>query len=130
MWIAKNSITGKEYGKKYSSVYDCQKFIDTDLIVLEYEMQKVFALEDDILRRIKNENKSFLAIIQSAIDSFAIDTGFKDDIKTICEFTLQGKSQQDLDRELHNLACARWQRNNIIRCYNVSQNRYADGFDF
>lgn len=130
MWIAKNSITGKEYGKKYKDVYDCQKFIDTDLIVLEYEMEKVFALENDVLRRINNEGKSFFSIIQSAIDSFANDSGIKDDVHAIVEFSLQGKSQKELDQELHRLACARWQKNNVIRCYNVSQKRWADGFDF
>ena len=30
-WIAKNSITGKTYGIKFDSIYDCQAFIDTKL---------------------------------------------------------------------------------------------------
>lgn len=130
MWIAKNSITGKEYGKKFKDIYDCQKFIDTDLVVLEYEMQKTFALENEILHRIENKDKSFFSILQNAINGFANDSGLKDDIKTIVEFSIQGKSQQELDQELHRLACSRWQRNNIIRCYETSQKRFADGFDF
>lgn len=128
MWIAKNSVTGKEYGKKFDSVYDCQKFIDEKLIVLEYEMQKCFALEKETLERL--ENKSFMQIIQDALNSFAKESGLQDEMKTIIEFSLQGKSQKALDEELHRLVCARWQKNNVIRCYEVNQKRWADGFDF
>lgn len=31
MWIAKNKDTGYEYPKVFSNIYDCQKYIDTEL---------------------------------------------------------------------------------------------------
>lgn len=130
MWIAKNSITGTCYGKKYNSVYDCQAFIDKELCVLEYEMQRCFSLEEDVILHLKNENKSFFDIINDALKSFGEDSGLKEDLSVIVDFSLQGKSQKEIDIKLHELACSRWQKNNIIRCYNLSQNRFADGFDF
>ena len=31
LWIAKNKDNGKEYPKKFSSIYDCQNYIDNEL---------------------------------------------------------------------------------------------------
>ena len=130
MWIAKNSVTGTCYGKKYKSVYDCQSFINKELCILEYEMQRCFSLEKEIIKDINEEDKSFFDIIKDAIDSFGEESGLKEDLSVIVEFSLQGKSQQEIDRRLFELSCSRWQKNNIIRCFNVEDKRFADGFDF
>ena len=63
MWIAKNSITGKVYGKKYQSIYDCQDFINKRLSILEYEFQRAFSLEKQIEEDIKDKHLSFFEII-------------------------------------------------------------------
>lgn len=128
MWIAKNSITGKFYGEKYESIYDCQSFIDKKLFLLEYEMQRCFSLEKDVVANLKK--RSIFEIMQDAFRDFENDSGIKDDIHAICEMTLSGRSQKEIDIEIHRLAMCRWQKNNIIRCYNTEQQRFADGFDF
>lgn len=129
MWVAKNSITGTIYGtKKFSSAMKCQRFIDKKLSLLEYEMQRCFALERETIEDLND--KSFFETIQDVLKSFEEETGIQDDIKAVVEFSISGKSQQELDAELHRLACCRWQRNNIIRCYDTKQERFADGFDF
>lgn len=130
MWIAKNSITGKTYGKKFKSIYDCQDFINKRLSILEYEFQRVFSLEQQIEEDIKDKHLSFFDIIQKNLDEFKQETGIEEDLNAIVRFTLEGRKQKDLDEELHRLSCTRWQKNNVIRCWNVSQNRFADGFDF
>lgn len=129
MWVAKNSITGTIYGsKEFSSAMECQCFIDKKLSLLEYEMQRCFSLEREVIGNLKE--KSFFEIIQDAIKSFEEETGIEDDIKAVVEFSICGKSQQELDVELSRLSRCRWQRNNIIRCYETEQERFADGFDF
>lgn len=130
MWIAKNSITGQTYGKKFDSVYDCQAFIDKELVVLEYEMRRCFSLERDVLDKIKNKGKSFFDIIKDGIEEFCNNSELQDDVRLICEMSLKGKKQKEIDKALFDLSMTRWQKNNIIRCYNTSQNRFADGFDF
>lgn len=136
-WVAKNSITGTIYGKKmYRSAMECQVFIDKELIVLEYEMQRTFALEQYVLDRLslKDSGKSIIECLvetfQKGLNEVAEQTGLRDGIKSCIEFTMQGKSQRELDEELHRIACVHWQRNNIIRCYETEQERFADGFDF
>lgn len=130
MWIAKNSITGQTYGKKFDSVYDRQSFIDKELVVLEYEMRRCFSLERDVLDKIKNECKSLFDILKDAFDEFSKESGLQQDVRLICEMSLKGKKQEEIDKALFDLSMSRWQKNNIIRCYNTSQNRFANGFDF
>lgn len=127
MWIAKNSITGKTYGEKFSSIYDCQAFIDTKLIVLQYEFKKVFALENYIEDSLKE--RDVFQIIGDALKEFENADCMKDFRKAF-EMSLQGKKQQEIDDELNRLALVRWSSNNIIRCWYVEQKRFADGFDF
>lgn len=138
MWIAKNSITGTFYGKKFNNIMDCQHFIDTELLILEYEMQRCFSLEKEIISKIEFNSKHkdeglfqrIMSQIKEGIDEFAEESGLIESAKVVAEFSFKGKTQKEIDTELHKLACARWQRNNIIRCWHVVQKRFADGFDF
>lgn len=96
MWIAKNSITGKTYGNKFKSIYDCQSFID---------------------------------IITDALHSFESCDSMTE-FREVVKMSLQGVKQSKIDNYINNCALSKWSKNNIIRCWNVEQNRFATGFDF
>lgn len=128
MWCAKNSITGKVYGGNFESVYDCQAFIDEKLFLLEYEFSRCFSLEKNLCDNL--ENRSLVYIINDCLREFTVSSDIEKTMSVIVDFTMKGKKQIELDAELHRLACSRFQCNNIIRCYNVEQCRFADGFDF
>ena len=127
MWIAKNSITGKTYGKKFNSIYDCQTFINTKLGVLQYEFKKVFALEREIENSLKE--RDIFQIMSDALKEFE-NCDAMQDLRKGFEMSLQGKKQQEIDDEINRLALVRWSSNNVIRCWYVEQKRFADGFDF
>lgn len=137
MWIAKNSLTGKTYGEPFESIYDCQSFIDGHLKLLEYEFQRAFALEDKFLRDIEYLQKrsgdvcSDIALIfQLGVQSFSKmfeDEDFKLEIE---KCFVNKKKQREIDYQLIGLAKTNWLSNNIIRCWYVEQERFADGFDF
>lgn len=136
MWIAKNSVTGKEYGKKFDSIYDCQAFIDKHLKLLEYEMQRAFSMEETILRDIeisqkaKNLSEELCLRFQLCFSCFE-DSYQNEQMRLIVQDCFKKHSnQRELDRKLTDLAKTNWQKNNIIRCYYVEQKRFADGFDF
>lgn len=137
-WIAKNSITGTTYGKAFDSIWDCQAFIDNSLKLLEYEFQRSMALEHEFLSEIelcnKTKEKGPIEMIGMRIQ-FAIQDFTKQVIteKTKMEFEkcfADKKTQREIDNKLMKYVKTNWLKNNIIRCYNVSQKRWADGFDF
>lgn len=130
MWIAKNSITGTTYGSKFDSIYDCQDFINTKLCVLEYEMQKCFALEFKIQKELNSKAKSFIDLIQESFQYFIKESGIEEKTSIIADALFKKQTQKEIDKRLQDYANSIWQKNNIIRCYNVSQKRFADGFDF
>lgn len=142
-WIAKNSITGITYGKKYRDIYSCQTFIDTKLHLLEYEFRRAFGLEQEVLRDIKRkptENGVGLVfqLINESLEDFKKESGLQDRfdiiVDILCDEKNKNKSKKEIqkliDERLENYANSRWQKNNIIRCWNVQQERFADGFDF
>lgn len=47
MWIAKNDYTGKTYGKKFSSIYDCDSYIENELKDVEKLTLQLFILENE-----------------------------------------------------------------------------------
>lgn len=114
-WIAKNSITGKEYGKKFDSIFDCQNFIDTDLKFLQYEWKQIKHMEEsyqdevDYLKWYKKhygkENTNFCTEFYARIQ-YAVTC--------VC----QNKSFESVYGQ------------NVIRCYYVEQHRFAEGMDF
>lgn len=53
MWIAKNKDTGKEYPKKFKSIYDCQDYINTEL---NEDLRKA---NDEYVKRFRNHNFGF-----------------------------------------------------------------------
>lgn len=133
-WVAKNSITGKEYGKTYDSIYDCQAFIDRELQILEYELQKTFSLEKEIIKNLKIKEKKLgiQGIIMESINQALEDLKeskemkqLEDSIK-ICML----EKEEKIHEEIRNLTKIYWSKNNIIRCYEKNQKRYAEGMDF
>lgn len=115
MWIAKNSITGKTYGKAFKSIYDCQEYIDKDLLFLQYEwksLSKMESLYDDEECFLKWKSKNF-----KETGNFVIDT-FQSRMQYLIEYLSSMKSFDGSHGQ------------NVIRCYETSQKRYADGFDF
>ena len=133
-WVAKNSITGKEYGKTYDSIYDCQAFIDRELQILEYELQKTFSLEKEIIENLKIKEKKLgiQGIIMESINQALEDLKeskemkqLEDSIK-ICML----EKEEKIHEEIRNLTKIYWSKNNIIRCYEKNQKRYAEGMDF
>lgn len=137
MWIAKNSLTGKTYGEPFESIYDCQSFIDGHLKLLEYEFQRAFSMEERFLEDIECIQKStgyvaadMMLRFQIGIQHFAKmfdDREFKLEIE---KCFLNKKKQREIDDKLISLAKTNWLHNNIIRCWYVEQERFADGFDF
>lgn len=127
-WIAKNSITDKTYGKSFDSIYDCQNFIDKELCFLEYEMQRCFALEKDVEYRLANSHLSFwdsvFKVVEDSVNSCA------ESVRSYFELSLYAKDQKKCDKILHDMAVVNWQKNNVIRCWYIEQERFADGFDF
>lgn len=136
MWIAKNSVTGKEYGKKFKSIWDCQGFIDRNLKLLEYEMQRCFSLEQEFIFDIDNECEGggLCELVNLHFDKFIKDmnnTDFANHIKIITQEAFKkGSTQTEIDNALEKYAKTYWHKNNIIRCYETTQKRWADGFDF
>lgn len=133
-WIAKNSVSGTVYGVPFDSVYDCQSFIDKELLILEYEFQRVYSLEKDIISHLDNKSKSrglcfdiFSMLQQSLLDlSTCKHTKIlKESIKA-CFLS----NEDSLHDKIISISKQHWCSNNVIRCYNLQQNRFADGFDF
>lgn len=115
MWIAKNSITGKTYGKAFKSIYDCQDYIDKELLFLQYEWKSLINMEsqfDDDQAFLKWKSKHF-----KETGNFVWDT-FQSRIQYLVENMFAVKSFDGAHGQ------------NVIRCYETSQRRYADGFDF
>lgn len=82
MWVARCKVINgtfidKDLSPKFKSIYDCQKYIDDNLKILEYLLKQV---------------------------------------------------QQFVDIDIDKKIVFRF--GSYIRCYNLSQNRFADGFDF
>ena len=112
-WIAKNDITGKEYGRKYQSIYDCQKYIDTELIKLQFLYSLIVGLENDIEK-------------ESKFDKW-FKENYKDNTDNI-EVEIMARFQYAFKGILEGLPPN--PRNNVIRAYNTTQKRFADGFDY
>lgn len=126
MWIAKNSKTNETYGKKYKSIYDCQKFIDTELYILEYLYRRC----ECITKSIKNQKKFDDYMKKKYPNGYDIITQMVESL-TWCIKPLQKNFKKILQgKEIKKIAQIEYHSNNIIRCYNVEQHRYADGFDF
>lgn len=139
MWIAKNSITGVTYGKAFSSIYDCQSFIDNSLGLLEYEFRRVFALEQEFIDEYelfkKTKNKDIISCIglriQTAIKAFSDSISDDGLIKLEIEKCFANKkTQREYDIKIDKYVRVHWLKNNIIRCWHTEQKRFADGFDF
>lgn len=111
-WIAKNDITGKTYGKTFKSIYDCQKYIDTELLKLQFLYSMIVGLEYDI--KTEDDFKKWYQKEYNNNDNIAIEFSAR------IQFAI---------KDLFN-GLPRNPRNNVIRCFNVQQNRFADGFDF
>lgn len=111
-WIAKNDITGTTYGKVFDSIYDCQRFIDTDLVVLQYEWKRICALEKEILN--EEDYKKWYA------DKYgkSNQNGLALDIFSRIEYAI------------FHFADNYSRSQNVIRCWYVEQNRFAEGMDF
>lgn len=114
MWIAKNSITGRTYGKKYSSIYDCQQYIDSELSILQYEYMRICAIEEGLdderdFQQWLNQHEEYNS---SSVNSVVL--------------MIQARIAYAVSKFPFLTA----HRNNVIRCYNVQQKRFADGFDF
>lgn len=110
MWIAKNDITGKTYGEPFESIYDCQKYIDTKLVILQYEWRRIAYLEEDQINEEKYEKWS--------------KERYGKDKSIITE--IYGK----IEYAIHTMAENKYRSQNVIRCWIVEQKRYAEGMDF
>lgn len=105
MWIAKNKDTGQTYGHKFNSIYDCQDFIDKEL---------------------KDEQKeAFENFINSKSKKYTID----DLPKKYKKYSLDYQQHivnilNILERFRFSMCC------NRILCWNTTQKRFCDGFDF
>ena len=111
-WIAKNDITGKTYGKEFADIYECQKFIDTDLVILQYEWRRIAYLEEEEFD--EREYQKFYKKNYGKNEN----QGLGLDILARIEF---GITQLGNDNK---------RSQNVIRCYNTEQKRYARGFDY
>lgn len=126
MWIAKNSKTNETYGKKYNSIYDCQSYIDRELYILEYLYRRCEVItksiknQDDFKKYMNKKYPNGYSVIQQMCEclNFAMEP-FQKQIKKIL-----------LGKEIKKIAEDEYRSNNIIRCYNLGQHRYADSFDF
>ena len=82
-WIAKNSITGKTYGKKFNDIYSCQAFIDTKLFLLEYEYRRCFSLEEKICFDIEHEKDDVMRRIGCALQDFSARSGLEEEMSKL-----------------------------------------------
>lgn len=114
-WIAKNEITGKTYGKAFESIYDCQKYIDEELVFLQYEWKSLMKMEEYYNDEQDFQNWKSKNYKETGI--FVIDT-FQPRMQHFIENLFKVK---DYDGP---------HRTNIIRAYNIKQNRWAEGLDF
>lgn len=122
MWIAKNSLTGYEYTKKFVSIYDCQSYIDKELIIVEYLCQRIKVLEDyvdddakfDIWYKDRYGDSGNVAISIFARIEYALKDFIND---------LNSDSKPSVLTDNYT-------SNKIIRCWYVEQQRFATGFDF
>lgn len=119
MWVAKNSKTGKNYGEKFDSIYDCQNFIDSKLRILEYLYQRIVVIERKIL-----EDKNYEIWAKEKRKGL----GVGEEIMLMLQFTFTEFSKDILN--MKDLAQDTYTDNNIIRCWNTEQKRFATGFDF
>lgn len=138
MWIAKNSVTGRTYGKPFKSIYECTSFIDNKLKLLEYEFQRAFALEEKFLEDIEVCLKSKGDIFgdmqlrfQLGFDNLFNNSFDVDLMKLeIQKAFADKKTSRKIDKQIDIYVRTNWCKNNIIRCWNIEQNRFATGFDF
>ena len=140
MWVAKNSLTGHVYGKEYNSIYDCQKFIDKELSIIEYLSQRVKVLEDhmdstlQVENYMKTHNCSYMMAVVGCFEEvfkpFIDDLVFSISLNEKEYKVYKKKLKQEDKVSIKSLAYAEYCSNHIIRCYYVEQDRWADGFDF
>lgn len=112
-WVAKNDITGQTYGKIYDNVYDCQKYIDTELVKLQFLYGMIVGLEKD-LKEESEFDKWYKENYKGNLDNIAVE--------------IMARFQYAI-KDLFN-GLPRNPRNNVIRAYYIDQERFADGFDF
>lgn len=101
MWVAKGKYNNKIYFKEFESIYECQDFIDNNLIN-EMEEARV-----DMYRYLYEHGNH---------KGSSWPKHYDDLDKT-------SKLYVDLIIRLNTL-------NNPILCWNVEQSRFCDGFDF
>ena len=115
MWVAKNDITGQTYGKSFKSIYDCQKFIDTKLMKIQLFWGMAVGADNEYLKE-EDYDKWFEEKFGKESDNLPL-------LKISCwfEYMVHTTLANGLPKN---------PRNNVIRCWNTSQKRYATGFDF
>ena len=112
MWIAKNSLNGKTYGRSYSSIYDCQRFIDTDLQILEYHYRSIEKIENHLI----DETKFFKWFAENYPNSHG-------NVGVMITARIQYALNDFMD-------ISDVRSNNVIRCWYIEQKRFACGMDF
>lgn len=125
MWIAKNSITGTTYGDKFDSIYECQDFIDKNLIIIEYLSQRLKIIEHDFL----SEEKFDRYMKSKYPNGYSILEMINERINYALQPILEDM-KKSLDSDILRVATDKYTSNHVIRCWNTSQKRFATGFDF
>ena len=122
MWIAKNSLTGYEYPVKFSSIYDCSDYIAKELFIIEYLSQRIFVLEKSI-----TDEDAYNTWFK---EKYGDDFNFALHIYARIEYALKDFMKDLSIDEKPSVISDTYTKNHIIRCYNVEQKRFANGFDF
>lgn len=125
MWVAKNSYTGKVYSPKFNSIYDCQMYIYQNLQELEWEYRKIILLEKYAENEKETFNKSFIEKLAYPIKKF-----IKECTDEFHHAQLNLKEVEKNSKKMQEKSKMIYTSNNIIRCYEINQQRFANGFDF